>query len=149
MDIKCSAGALSSRRAFLTSGVVAGVLASGALFGCSSSSTAPEPNGTQEFRSSAVSAADKSWAADLSSTDLLLYVTTFGSSTCPSFITSIKLLEADHLEVTTDTEGHRMCSADLAPYTSAMAVPESVFANETLQVTLKGNPENISLIIHK
>lgn len=119
-----------------------------ALAGCSSGDSAPEPHGTAGVADGSVRAADDSWAAKLSESDRLLYVTTYGSSTCPSFLTSVKLSDGDHLEATVDVENAKaICTADLMPWTSSIAVPESVFSHAIVRVSLAGNPEDISLTV--
>ncbi len=95
-------------------------------------------------------AADGSWAAKLSESDKLLYVTTYNGSTCPSFLTSVKLSDGDHLEATAEVENPKgSCTSDISPWTSSIAVPEGVFSNPTVRVTLAGNPEDISLTVAK
>lgn len=137
---------LVSRRVLLVAVLGAAVLPAMALTGCSSGDNAPVRNGSADTVEGSVSAADDSWAAKLSPSDKLLYVTTYGSSTCPSFLTSVKLSDGDHLDVTAEVENpSAMCTADLAPWTSSIAVPDSVFAHPTVRVTLAGHAEEISL----
>ena len=138
------------RSGFLVSGLLVTGLLAPALSGCSPAGTSPDPQGTRGVSEAAVHAADKSWAAELSVAKKLLYVTTYGSSSCPAWVNSLTLTDGNHLEITTQMKnGGGVCTADMAPWTSSIAVPESVFSNSIIRVSLAGHTEDISLTLAK
>ncbi len=138
------------RSGFLVSGFLVTGLLAAALSGCSPAGTSPDPQGTRGVSEAAVHAADKSWAAKLSGAKKLLYVTIYGSSSCPTWVNSLKLTDGNHLEITTKIKnGSGLCTADMAPWTSSIAVPESVFSNSIIKVSLAGHTEDISLTLAK
>ncbi|WP_026553964.1 hypothetical protein [Arthrobacter sp. 35W] len=104
------------------------------------------PGGTAGERASATWAADHSWAVDLSATERKVFVTTYGSSSCPATIAVVQMVEPDNLAITVEVGQVRdVCSADMAPHTSSADVPEGVFTEPVVKIALEGNPVVITL----
>ena len=72
------------------------------------------------------------WAPD----DGLLYVVTFGSSTCPVVAEPEATLSGDTLVVTAAPTSDGPCTMDLVPTTSVVGVPDDVDASAPVTVDL-------------
>jgi hypothetical protein len=81
--------------------------------------------------------ADAAAGAARTSDDTLLYVVTFGSSTCPQVAdATAEAAGADAVEVTFPEPGDGPCTADFVPSTTVVALPDSVDPGSDLTVTI-------------
>jgi hypothetical protein len=73
-----------------------------------------------------------------------IYVTTFGSSSCPRLPTSVKASRPHRVTVKTAQrylhKSDTSCTADLGPTTSTIRLPGGIDATSTLIVTVDGTP---------
>ena len=76
-----------------------------------------------------------------------LFVTTYGSSSCPNAVLRVVQTEDQQLELSTTnseaallgTTSTQICTADLAPFTSSVVVPDGVVRTEPLTVIVENN----------
>lgn len=81
--------------------------------------------------------ADAAAGAARTSDDTLIYVVTFGSSTCPSVAdTPATSTGANAVEITFPEPGDGACTADYVPATTVVALPDDVDPGEDLTVTV-------------
>lgn len=81
--------------------------------------------------------ADAAAGAARTSDDTLLYVITFGSSTCPAVADADSTSTgADAVEITFPAPDDGACTADYVPATTVVALPDDVDANQDLTVTV-------------
>ncbi|VTR75925.1 hypothetical protein [Cellulomonas hominis] len=114
-----------------TEGTTPTATAGGELELTAGSSAPGLPPGAGEQPADAVAGAART--AD----DTLLYVVTFGSSTCPDVADATAgAAGTDAVEVTFPEQGDDPCTADYVPTTTVVALPESVDAASDLAVTI-------------
>ncbi len=81
--------------------------------------------------------ADAAAGAARTSDDALLYVVTFGSSTCPSVADATATSAGDDaVQVTFPEPGDGACTADYVPATTVVALPDDVDPHRDLTVTV-------------
>ena len=66
-----------------------------------------------------------------------------GSSTCPSFPSSIEVIDMHHMKIGVSTHGGSKCSADIAPRTYVIRTPGSV--DTSREVTLQYGETSVLL----
>ncbi|HEU5155694.1 MAG TPA: hypothetical protein VFU43_01775 [Streptosporangiaceae bacterium] len=77
-----------------------------------------------------------------------LEITTWGSGSCPGVPTGLRARGAHALEVTISDDYSGACTADLAPTTSVIEVPDGIASAGPLAVTVRGkgrSPINITV----
>ena len=70
-----------------------------------------------------------------------IYVTTWGSSTCPKLPTSVHATGAHGVQITTARHylrGENVCTSDFAPTTSTVRLPREIAFTAVLAVTIDG-----------
>ena len=76
-----------------------------------------------------------------------IYVTTWGSSSCPKLPTSVHAKGAHRVQISTAGislhKGENACTNDLAPTTSTVALPPSISDTAALVVTIDGTPTEL------
>lgn len=132
------------RAAVILALALLGIMASGC--GAAEAPGQPAPRTSELARESSTWAQDKSWAADLSRSDGRLYVTTLGSSSCPTVAQGLDTTDPGRFVVTlAKPEESGPCTADLAPHTSSVPVPEDAVGEGPVVLALEGNPMQITL----
>jgi len=70
-----------------------------------------------------------------------LTLVTYGSSSCPATVTGIEAQDADTVALSLDAGSAGVCTADMAPTTHVIRVPDAASARPlTVHVTYTGTP---------
>ncbi|WP_454296276.1 hypothetical protein [Salana multivorans] len=89
------------------------------------------PDGVDPSAGAADAAAGVGWSSD----GATLYVTTFGSSSCPNIPSDLTAADGT-IEITLTTSGGAVCTMDYVPATTAIPAPEGVPTTITQTMTI-------------
>ncbi|WP_282945234.1 hypothetical protein [Cellulomonas endometrii] len=129
--VACGSDDPGSSGTEVTEGTTATATAGGELELTAGSSALGLPPGAGEQPADAVAGAART------TDDTLLYVVTFGSSTCPHVADATAgAAGTGAVEVTIPEQGDDPCTADYVPSTTVVALPESVDAASDLTVAI-------------
>lgn len=74
-----------------------------------------------------------------------IYVTTYGSGSCPRLPTSVKAHGSHEVDIHTKEHGGPACTSDLGPTTSTVSIPKGIDSTASLVVYLDGKPTTLAV----